>query len=209
MKKNLIKHLTITILLSVFFNGLYAQDLLAIDTTLSIPPISFDGSGELAIVPSVTSSASDFDFLEGIWKLRNKRLKCRLAGCTEWSSIYETKVVMTKILNGIGSIDNFYDKAEGKNYEGLAVRLFNPRTKLWSIYWADSNIGSFDPPVVGSFENNVGHFFSKDTYQGISIIVVFRWDVRNPLSPIWSQAFSQDNGETWEWNMINVSEKVK
>ncbi len=209
MKKHQIMHSILAILFSVFFSCLYGQDLLAIDTTLPIPSLSFDNRGELLITPSVTSSASDFDFLEGTWKLRNKRLKCRLGGCTEWSYVYETKVVMTKILNGIGNLDNFYDNRDGKKYEGLAVRLFNPRTKLWSIYWADSNMGSFDPPVVGSFKNNVGHFFSKDTYEGIPVIVMFRWDVRNPLFPVWSQAFSQDNGETWEWNMINVSEKVK
>lgn len=209
MKKQLIRRSTIVMLLSAFFNCLYGQDLLTIDNTLPIPPISFSDSGELVIVPSATSSVSDFDFLEGTWKLRNKRLKCRLGGCTEWSNVYETKVVMTKILNGIGNLDNFYDNRDGKNYEGLAVRLFNPKTKLWSIYWADSNLGSFDPPVVGSFENNVGHFFSKDTFNDIPIIVVFRWDIRNALLPVWSQAFSRDNGKTWEWNMINVSEKVK
>jgi hypothetical protein len=30
--------------------------------------------------------------------------------------------------------------------------------------------------------------------------VQFRWDARNPENPIWSQAFSPDNGQTWEWN---------
>ena len=34
------------------------------------------------------------------------------------------------------------------------------------------------------------------------------WDVRNTLFPIWSQAFSVDKGRSWEWNSINVSEKI-
>jgi len=97
----------------------------------------------------------------------------------------------------------------GKPYEGVALRLFNAKTKLWSIYWADSNSGALDPPVVGSFANKVGHFFARDTYKGQSIIVVFRWDVRNPQRPIWSQAFSVDEGKNWEWNSINVSERIK
>jgi hypothetical protein len=33
--------------------------------------------------------------------------------------------------------------------------------------------------------------------------------VRNPQLPIWSQAFSADNGKTWEWNSINVSERIR
>ncbi len=176
---------------------------------MSIPKLTFDNKGELVIAASPVSSSHDFDYLEGTWKLKNKRLKCRLNGCTEWTPVFETKVVMTKILNGIGNIDNFYDTSNGKKYEGVAVRLFNPKTKLWSIYWSDSNTGVFDPPMVGSFENNIGHFFCKDSFNGRQIIVVFRWDVRNPNFPVWSQAFSQDNGKTWEWNMINVSEKME
>jgi hypothetical protein len=34
-----------------------------------------------------------------------------------------------------------------------------------SIYWADRNEGKFAPPLVGSFENNVAHFFIKDVYE--------------------------------------------
>lgn len=47
----------------------------------------------------------------------------------------------------------------------MTVRLFNPKTKLWSIYWADSNEGKLDPPVLGSFEKNVGHFITKDIFK--------------------------------------------
>lgn len=199
------------IFLSLFLsmiNYSNGQDALKVDAAMQIPKLTFDNKGELVITASPTSSSNDFDYLEGTWRLKNKRLKCRLSGCTEWSPIYESKVVMTKILNGIGNIDNLYDTSNGKKYEGVAVRLFNPKTKLWSIYWSDSNTGAFDPPMVGSFENNVGHFFCKDTFKGRPIIVVFRWDVRNLKLPVWSQAYSADNGKTWEWNMINVSEKV-
>jgi hypothetical protein len=27
--------------------------------------------------------------------------------------------------------------------------------------------------------------------------------------PVWGQAFSADNGKTWEWNFFNVSERPK
>jgi hypothetical protein len=116
---------------------------------------------------------------------------------------------MHQILNGLGNIDKYTDHASGNPYEGVALRLFNPATRLWSIYWADSNSGSLDQPVVGSFEGKIGHFFARDTYRGRPIIVVFRWDVRNPSLPVWSQAFSTDEGKTWEWNSINVSERVR
>jgi hypothetical protein len=48
----------------------------------------------------------------------------------------------------------------------------------------------------------------RDTFNGKPVIVMFRWDVRNKGRPVWSQAFSSDNGKTWEWNWYNVSERV-
>ena len=185
-----------------------AQDAALVpDTTLAIPALRFDSTGALVIRPSATSSVHDFDYLVGRWKLRNRKLKSRLTHSTEWMS-FESRVEMHQILNGLGNIDKYTDSADGKPYEGVAVRLFDPQTRLWSIYWADGSKGSFDPPVVGSFENKVGHFFARDSFKGRNIIVVFRWDVRNPQLPIWSQAFSTDEGKTWEWNSINVSERV-
>lgn len=178
------------------------------DTALAVPPLHFDSNGALLIAPSATSSRHDFDYLVGHWKLKNRKLKSRLTGSTEWID-FESRVDMHQILGGLGNIDKYTESSAGTPYEGVALRLFDPATRLWSIYWADGNTGRLDPPVVGSFENGVGHFFARDTYQGRNIIVVFRWDVRNPKLPVWSQAFSTDEGKTWEWNAINVSERVR
>jgi len=178
------------------------------DMSLPIPQLHFDSAGALAIQASATSSEHDFDFLVGDWKLRNRKLKSRLTHSDEWTE-FESAVEMRQILGGMGNIDKYTELVSGKPYEGVALRLFNAKTKLWSIYWADSNSGALDPPVVGSFANKVGHFFARDTYKGQNITVVFRWDVRNPQRPIWSQAFSADEGKTWEWNSINVSQRVR
>jgi hypothetical protein len=56
-----------------------------------------------------------------------------------------------------------------------------------------------DVPQVGSFEGKTGSFYARDTYEQKDIIVQFRWDANN-ATPVWSQAFSPDNGQTWEWN---------
>jgi hypothetical protein len=176
------------------------------DTSVPIPPLQFDASRALVMRASASSSEHDFDYLVGNWKLKNRKLASRLTHSTEWIS-FESRVEMHQILDGFGNIDKYTDHASGKPYEGVALRLFDRKTRLWSIYWADSNSGSLDPPVVGSFENKIGHFFARDAYKGTPIIVVFRWDIRNPDRPIWSQAFSTDEGKTWEWNSINVSER--
>ena len=188
------------------------RDVLTTDTTLTIPKINFDANGELIIKASTTSSQNDFDFLRGKWKMYHRRLNKRLENCKDWTEFQSFDENHT-ILMGMGDIDTYTTTElpglEGKLFEGFTLRLFNPATRLWSLYWAPSTTGVLGVPLVGSFENNVGHFFSKDTFNGKNIIVVFRWDARDKNKPVWSQAFSPDNGNTWEWNWYNVSERVK
>jgi hypothetical protein len=167
--------------------------------TINMPNLKVDAKGKLKITASPTSSKHDFNFYVGKWKLHNKKLKTRLNQCTEWVE-FESTAEMYRVLNGLGNIDNFLADFDGNPFEGMTVRLFNPKTNLWSIYWADSNVGVLDPPVLGSFDNNIGHFYTKDIFNGKKIIMAFRWDARDKNNPIWSQAFSEDNGKTWEWN---------
>jgi hypothetical protein len=170
--------------------------------------LKFTQTGEIDIQPSATSSQNDFDFLVGQWKLKDKKLKSRFNNSNEWIE-FESTVEMRKLLHGIGNMDIYRTTVEGKPFEGVALRLFNPKTKLWSIYWADSKVGVMDPPVVGSFEGNIGRFYCKDKFNGKDIIVVFQWDKTDPNNPVWSQAFSADNGKTWEWNATNTSHRTK
>jgi len=191
--------------------ALYA--MLKTDPAIVMPKLEFDAKGDLVIKASATSSNSDFDYLEGKWKMYNRKLNKRLAHNNEWT-LFESDDVNNKMLAGKANIDTYSTTqmpgpngtpGDGKLFEGVTFRLFNPQTRLWSIYWVPSNTGILDPPVVGSFENGVGHFFCKDTYNGQNIIVVFRWDARDKEKPVWSQAFSTDKGKTWEWNFYNVS----
>lgn len=171
-----------------------------------------NASGALEITASKTSSEHDFDFLAGKWTMHNKRLKERLKNSHDWVEYEATDENFGSILGGLGNMDIFrtmYNTVGGKPYEGLTVRLFDPKTRLWSLYWVDSNKGVMDPPVVGSFEGNIGFFYTRDTYNGIPIIMAFRWDRTDPNNPIWSQAFSTDNGKTWEMNFTNISHRVK
>jgi hypothetical protein len=185
--------------------------VLTTDTSLPIPKLNFDEKGDLKITASATSSPGDFDFLVGKWKMHNRRLNKRLENCKDWTE-FDSYDENSKILSGTADMDIYSTTEmpgqEGKHFEGLTLRLFNSKTRLWSLYWVASNSGVLDPPVVGSFENHVGHFFCKDTFKGKPIIMMFRWDARNKDRAIWSQAFSTDNGKTWEWNWYNVSERV-
>lgn len=201
------KYLLVLFGLLSYCAGYAQQPGFTTDTSIVMPKLSFDANGDLSIAASASSSPHDFDFLVGNWKMYNRRLNQRLQNCHDWTefqSIDENSVILT----GTGDIDT-YKTTEmpgmvGTNFEGFTLRLFNPKTRLWSLYWVANNTGVLDPPQVGSFENNIGHFFAKDTYHGIPVIVVFRWDARVKDHPIWSQALSTDNGKTWEWNWYDV-----
>ena len=200
--KKLIPTLAIILIAS---ESIFSQ---TINAKSALGELKFTAAGELEIRASASSSKNDFDFLVGNWKLKDKKLKSRLTNSNEWIE-FESTVEMHKLLNGIGNMDTYRTTIDGTPFEGIAIRLFNPQTKLWSIYWADSNVGVMDPPVVGSFEGNIGKFYCKDKYKGKDIVVVFIWDKTDPDNPVWSQAFSPDNGKTWEVNATNTSHRVK
>ena len=104
---------------------------------------------DLQITASANSSENDFDFFVGSWKIHNRKLNKRLADCDEWTE-FEAKSECRKLLRGFANTDSFSATFDGKPFEGMTLRLFNPLTKLWSIYWADSNVVVLDVGQVGS-----------------------------------------------------------
>jgi len=163
----------------------------------------YNENGDLVVTPSASSSEKDFDFLLGNHIVHHKKLKSRLTNSNDWFEFDGTHE-MHSILQQTGNLETHKLKNfDGTDYEGMAMRLFDPATRLWSIYWADSRSASVDVPVVGSFENNIGHFYAKDK----DILLQFKWDATDPYKPVWSQAFSADNGKTWEWNWFMYFEK--
>jgi hypothetical protein len=90
---------------------------------------------------------------------------------------------------------------KGEDYEGMALRLFDPVAKLWTIYWISSNAPVMDThPVVGSFDGDIGRFYARHPHPEADRIVLYQWDKRDSQRPIWSQAISINEGTDWEWN---------
>ncbi len=145
---------------------------------------------------------TDFDFLIGGWVVRNRRLKDRLKGCTEWEE-FESTCRARRILGGLGNMDEFtMDRASGR-VEAVTVRLYSTIAHEWSIYWAASTgNGRLDVPMVGRFNGRHGEFFSQEVFEGRHIFNRFRWTVNAPDSCRWEQAFSGDGAKTWETNWV-------
>jgi hypothetical protein len=149
-----------------------------------------------------SSSPRDFDFWMGSWSVRGRRLRERLAGCQEWDNVEATSVAWP-LLDGFGNVDEFRTDYQG-GFVGMSLRLFDPATRMWSIYWADSrSTGPLDPPVVGFFSDGVGVFECDDVFDDRPIRVRYMWSRVTTDHPRWEQAFSTDEGETWETNWIN------
>lgn len=143
---------------------------------------------------------ADFDFIIGDWRVRHRRLKARLAGCTEWVE-FEGSSTAHKILGGFGNMDdNVLDLPDGP-YRAATVRSFDPTTGLWSIWWLDGRYPDrLDTPVVGRFANGTGLFFADDILDGVPIRIRFTWSSLDRDMPRWEQAFSTDGGHLWETN---------
>ena len=170
-----------------------------VPTVLDLAPTtrSLLGDG----VHAVRASMHDFDFLHGSWNVHNRYLKGRLRSSTEWSE-FDAQSDVQPLLNGLGQLDRYRAVRDSNAVEGVTLRLFNPATGEWSLHWADTvNPGVLLPPMVGRFNGEVGEFFGDEFVDGRKVLCRFHW-TRNPASPRWEQAFSDDGGKTWETNWI-------
>jgi hypothetical protein len=143
----------------------------------------------------------DFDFIIGSWKIHNRRLRQRLKGSNSWEE-FEGTAVARKIWGGAGNVDEYEADSPSGRIQGMTVRLYNPNSQQWSIYWANSANGVLETPMIGSFKDGRGGFYDQEFFEGKSIYVRFIWSNITATSARWEQAFSADGGKTWETNWV-------
>ena len=109
----------------------------------------------------------DFDFLIGEWTISNEVLKRRLVGSSEWEfpGDLEGREGDADPDGGFGgNLDQMFVPARG--FTGMTLRLYDPQTELWSIYWSDTKSHRLFPPTIGRFEDGRGEFFGDDVEGG-------------------------------------------
>jgi hypothetical protein len=153
-----------------------------------------------------TDGRRDFDFWFGHWQVRCRKLvDVADPECTDWVE-FEAAVEAWPILGGLGNVDTFTVAAlppDGRPYQGFTLRLFDPATQLWQIWWASSrNPGVLDVPVQGRFVDGHGEFYCDDVLNGHAVRVRFEWTA-SQTAPRWQQSFSYDGGTDWRpnWTM--------
>jgi hypothetical protein len=142
---------------------------------------------------------NNFDWLIGTWQTTQRKMAKPLSGSGEWETTGGT-MTCHNLFGGAANVDEV--DLPGFGFKGISLRLLDPITQEWSIYWVSSRNGQLQlPPVTGHFdEHGVGEFFSDEDYDGRPIRVRYRWSNITATTARWEQAFSTDGGRTWETN---------
>jgi hypothetical protein len=157
--------------------------------------------------PAPADGRNDFDFLIGSWRVKHRRLKARLAGSNDWLA-FEGWCQCRKTMGGLGNVDdNLLNLPDGA-YAAVGLRRFDQTLNRWSIWWLDARYPGIEPPVHGGFRDGAGTFIGEDVFEGRPVLVRFTWSRITATTAHWSQAFSLDNGQTWEVNWDMEFERV-
>ena len=169
--------------------------MLAQDTP-QIPAVPVTGAG------TSRDGQHDFDFEVGSWKIHLKRRLRPLSGSDDWTEL-EGSSVTRKVWGGRANIEELNINGPSGHLEGLTLRLYNPETRQWSLYWANSKAGALGgPPNVGEFQNGRGEFYCQDTLNGRVILIRYIWSGITPNAAHFEESFSDDGGRSWEVNWI-------
>ena len=174
----------------------------------SVPVASHtDFAAANAVTVTERDGQHDFDPLNGSWKVHSKVRQHPLTGSDTWIEFDGTSIYH-KIWGGRAELDEAVFNAPGSQIERSVPRLYNPQSHEWSLYWANSSDGIFDPPQVGQFKNGRGDFYALNTINGNNILIRFDWSRMNTNSPHFEQAISADGGTTWKVNWITDQTKI-
>ena len=141
----------------------------------------------------------DFDFLHGDWRVQHRLLQRRGVGCDDWLE-FEGSSRNRPLMGGLCNVEEADMPARAS--QGVSFRTFDVARRCWSIYWVSSADGLMSEPVHGRFENGEGRFYGVCLDAGRPAKVVFLWTDITANSAQWSQAFSYDEGRTWETNWV-------
>ncbi len=131
--------------------------------------------------------STDFDFEIGQWRVAHRRLRERLAGCSDWEE-FGGSADMRPILGGNGNVEDNLIHLPSGSIRAIALRSFDPATGSWAIWWLSSTAPHvLDVPVKGRFEHGEGSFFADDVLRGRPIRVRFLWLRTRTATPRWSR----------------------
>ena len=157
--------------------------------------------------PAPRDGQHDFDFEIGRWTTHLSRLQNPLSGSTTWVE-YNGTTVVRKVWDGRANLVELTVDGPGGRLEALNLRLYDPQSRQWGLYYASARGGRIGVPSVGEFRNGRGEFYSQEDFNGRTILVRFVITPLTPDSCRFEQSFSDDGGKSWEVNWIAVDTRV-
>lgn len=160
--------------------------------------------------PPARDGQHDFDWEWGRWLTKVRVLQNPLSGQpAQWAEFSGTSVVKP-LLDGKANFVELSVKGSAGVIAGGSLRLYNPRSRQWSLNFASLRDGLLTAPVYGGFGGNgTGTFAGTDTLGGKAILVRFVVTRPSADSARFEQAYSADGGATWETNWIAIDTKER
>lgn len=143
----------------------------------------------------------DFDWEIGDWKVHLRRLLHPLTGSKVWAE-FEGTAHVRKVWNGRANLLELELNGPAGQIEGLSLRLYNPQSEQWSVYFASSDDGILGTPMIGQFQHGRGEFSDRELFHGKMIDLHFVFSDVTEKSFHGEQSFSPDGGKSWETNWI-------
>lgn len=170
----------------------------------ALPALAQQSPGAKASIPHVASARDgqhDFDFEAGTWTTHLRRLRSPLSGSSAWVE-YDGTTVVRKAMDGRANLAELVVDGPAGRIEGLSLRLYQPKTRQWTLNFSNMANGLLAVPMIGAFNDGRGEFYAEDTFDGRPILVRFVITPAGPNVARFEQAFSADGGKTWEVNWI-------
>jgi hypothetical protein len=138
----------------------------------------------------------DYDFNLGHWNTRIRAVMNPLSAPSVWTNLRGTHVVY-RVWDDWANIGQLEVAGPGGHIEDLALRTYDRKTRQWRVYFANSDTGTLDPPMIGEFNNGIGTFVFQDEVEGKTVLVRNVWSDITSKSCHQDWAISPDGGKTW------------
>jgi hypothetical protein len=149
-----------------------------------------------------TAAKGDFNFFLGSWRVEHRRLRKRLAGSNDWEE-FGGRTSCQQMFDGLVNLNESISYRGGRTSYGMGLRALDEKRGRWADwYLAASDLSKIDAPLYGRFAKGVGTFYSRDVFEGRSVLVRGRFTPVSGTEARWEQAFSPDDGAAWETNWI-------
>lgn len=164
---------------------------------LAVPAISAPLAQASAAVAPLRDGAHDFDFDLGTWRTEIVRRVHPLSGSGEVMRLSGT-VTVRPLWDGKAQVEEIEADGPNGHWEGMTVFLYDPGAHQWSMNFANSSVGKFTIPMIGSFRDGRGELVGSDTLDGRAIMVRAVWSDITPSSHTYEESYSDDGGHSWQ-----------